>query len=126
MLFYSLLYLQVNVAQDNLETFLDIADEFCIKGLARNKAALKSETPQTSSKRAMSYSTDKVFNIFPQPQEYDNASESYTTLHFEDNTDYVVYDDDYSNPSPSQTCSKPNPIRGLDKVNVSDLRQILF
>ena len=109
-----------------METFLDIADEFHIKGLARNKAALKSETPQKSSKRVMSYSTDKVFNIFPQPQEYDNASESYTTLHFEDNTDYVVYDDDYSNPIPSQTCSKPNPIRGLDKVNVSDLRQILF
>ena len=106
-----------------METFLDIADEFHIKGLARNKATLKSET---SPSLAMSYSTDKVFNIFPQPQDYDNASESYTTMHFEDNTDYVVYDDDYSNPSLSQTYSKPNPIRGLDKVNVSDLRQILF
>ena len=104
-----------------METFLDVADEFHIKGLARSNAALKSETPQTPAKRAMSYPTDKVFNIFPQPQDHDNLSESYTTLHFEDNTDYVVYDDDFSNPSPSQTYSKPNPTRGLDKIKVSYL-----
>lgn len=102
-----------------METFLDLADEFHIKGLARDKTALKPDSSPTPDKGAMSHTADKVFNIFPHPQEHDNSSESYTTLHFEDNTDYVVYEDDYTNPSPSQTCNKPKPIRSLDEVKVS-------
>ena len=109
----------MNVAQDNLEAFLDIADEFHIKGLERDKKVLKSNSLPTQAKEARSTTSGKLFNIFPQPQDHDNLNESHKTLHFEDNTDYVVYDDeDYSNPSQYLTVTTPNPIRRLDEVKV--------
>ena len=99
-----------------METFLDIAEELHIKGLTRDKTSSKSTSSPTPAKRARTSAQGKVINIVPRPQDYEDSSESYKTSYFEDSTEYAAYDDDYSNPGPSQTYSKPNPPRGQDKV----------
>ena len=99
-----------------METFLDIAEELHIKGLTRDKTSSKSTSSPTPAKRARTSAQGKVINIVPRPQDYEDSSESYKTSYFEDSTEYAAYDDDYSNPGPSQTYSKPNPPGGQDKV----------